>query len=412
MENEANGLADSFVARHTTDPALRQELLSRSQNGSRQDQISEMGSEIGGSNNIATDSPATGSPPTVVFPTNSQAASLFALSLLNIRPWNVESLESSNNSPLALVQGVATATVQMNRVMHQREQRELEHQEQLRRERLEAETGMRRGRASMIDREVDLIYGMDSLSFVEQRVEGASTSVTRRINVLANGTGSHQFPKAESNVIGFLLHVRSSSNVVGSCQHSNSDGSGTHTNCDLFAPANEERNTVGSNTKETCVQRSGGSVTNRNYYSESMESTGNSLLELEQRAEDACAMVQRVLKERERKEFGREIERKEHEIRAERAQKKRGRENLTGEGSGRQRWIQEKSKIRPQSEHDECCICLKDAFSGCQILPCSHKVHRECVITMIQNGVRSCPICRQALFGSAEYSSRQTGNHT
>ena len=32
-------------------------------------------------------------------------------------------------------------------------------------------------------------------------------------------------------------------------------------------------------------------------------------------------------------------------------------------------------------------IYLKDAFSGCQILPCSHKVHRECAIAMIQNGV-------------------------
>ena len=30
---------------------------------------------------------------------------------------------------------------------------------------------------------------------------------------------------------------------------------------------------------------------------------------------------------------------------------------------------------------------FQDAFSGCQILPCSHKVHRECAIAMIQNGV-------------------------
>ena len=29
MENEANGLTDSFVARRTTDPNLRLELLSR-----------------------------------------------------------------------------------------------------------------------------------------------------------------------------------------------------------------------------------------------------------------------------------------------------------------------------------------------------------------------------------------------
>ena len=55
---------------------------------------------------------------------------------------------------------------------------------------------------------------------------------------------------------------------------------------------------------------------------------------------------------------------------------------------------------RPDSGHDECCICLEDAFSGCQILPCSHKVHRECAIAMIQNGVRSCPVCRHPLYSS------------
>ncbi len=49
---------------------------------------------------------------------------------------------------------------------------------------------------------------------------------------------------------------------------------------------------------------------------------------------------------------------------------------------------------RPDSGHDECCICLEDAFGGCQILPCSHRVHRECADAMIQNGVTSCPVCR------------------
>ena len=46
MENEANGLTDSFVARHTTDPNLRLELLSRNQNGSRYDQGTGMGAEV------------------------------------------------------------------------------------------------------------------------------------------------------------------------------------------------------------------------------------------------------------------------------------------------------------------------------------------------------------------------------
>ena len=46
MENEAYGLTDSFVARHTTDPTLRLELLSRNQNGLRHNQGIGMGAEV------------------------------------------------------------------------------------------------------------------------------------------------------------------------------------------------------------------------------------------------------------------------------------------------------------------------------------------------------------------------------
>ena len=46
MENEAYGLTDSFVARHTIDPTLRLELLSRNQNGFHHDQDSGMGAEV------------------------------------------------------------------------------------------------------------------------------------------------------------------------------------------------------------------------------------------------------------------------------------------------------------------------------------------------------------------------------
>ena len=47
MENEASGLIDSFVARHTViDPILRSDLLSRNQNGSRPDQGTRMGAEV------------------------------------------------------------------------------------------------------------------------------------------------------------------------------------------------------------------------------------------------------------------------------------------------------------------------------------------------------------------------------
>ena len=63
--------------------------------------------------------------------------------------------------------------------------------------------------------------------------------------------------------------------------------------------------------------------------------------------------------------------------------------------------IEGKHKCRPDSGHDECCVCLEDAFSGCQVLPCSHKVHEPCGIAMMQNGIRNCPICRHPFFLSS-----------
>ncbi|XP_020624968.1 RING finger and CHY zinc finger domain-containing protein 1-like [Orbicella faveolata] len=269
---------------------------------------------------------------------------------------------------------------------------------------------------------------------------------------------------------------------------------------------------------------------NRDFGTDSVESTDNSLLALEQRVEEACALVERVLREREeREQFGREIERKEREIREQRARKKREREAREQEEAnrwpqqqeaitGRSKWscehyqrhcrvrfpccshfyschrchnnskacdneeakaahathlkcsfcqheqeigedsgkcrscgaqmsayfcsickhftsvdknpyhcekcgicrihkdksfhcevcnvcldkrLEGKHKCRENSGHDECCICLEDAFSGCQILPCSHKVHRECAIAMIQNGIRTCPVCRHPLYSQA-----------
>ena len=55
---------------------------------------------------------------------------------------------------------------------------------------------------------------------------------------------------------------------------------------------------------------------------------------------------------------------------------------------------------RPDSGHDICSICQEDTFSACQILPCSHRIHRECVIVMVNNGTRSCPVCRYSLYTS------------
>ena len=78
---------------------------------------------------------------------------MFALSALNLRSWNVESLESTNNSHLALEQGVAGEKVQMNRRMREREQRELEREQlQTNQDRNEREIRMRRNR-EMIERE-------------------------------------------------------------------------------------------------------------------------------------------------------------------------------------------------------------------------------------------------------------------
>ncbi|WP_257253016.1 MULTISPECIES: RING finger domain-containing protein, partial [unclassified Endozoicomonas] len=59
--------------------------------------------------------------------------------------------------------------------------------------------------------------------------------------------------------------------------------------------------------------------------------------------------------------------------------------------------LKDNHKCRENSGHDPCCICLEDVFHGCLILPCSHKVHRDCAIAMIENGIRTCPMCRQPL---------------
>ena len=47
--------------------------------------------------------------------------------------------------------------------------------------------------------------------------------------------------------------------------------------------------------------------------------------------------------------------------------------------------------------HDECGICLESVFSGCQFLPCSHKFHKHCLIIMIRNKHKVCPICRHPI---------------
>ncbi|CAH3036745.1 unnamed protein product, partial [Pocillopora meandrina] len=398
MENEAYGLTDSFVARHTTDPTLRLELLSRNQNGLSHDQRTGMGAEI-------ADSSAAGSPSAEVFPTNSQAFTLFPFPPLNIRPWNVESLESTNNSPLALVQGVARATVQMNRGMREREQRELEREQlQTDQDRRETQIRMRRKR-EMIERERREIRRSRGRREWQEAVPGpwCSCRLDEVINIFCF------FPYVISaifKVFDFVIQKR----TKVFCWHQSGQIATLWVNFKRGTLQVIERNSVFTNAVENFDQRSGqsgGSVTNRSHSSFVLD-------ELGQRVDEACTLLERV--SRERQGFDREIERQEHEIRtgavlSERTLKKRGGEarqlpedNLLHHDISKcnvclNKWLQGKPKCIPQSGQDECCICLEDALSGYQILPCSHKVHRECAIAIIQNGVRCCPICHHPLFG-------------
>lgn len=57
-------------------------------------------------------------------------------------------------------------------------------------------------------------------------------------------------------------------------------------------------------------------------------------------------------------------------------------------------------RCRPNSGHDICSICQEDTFSGCHFLPCSHKIHQDCMKAMVNNGTRSCPVCRHPLYTS------------
>lgn len=49
--------------------------------------------------------------------------------------------------------------------------------------------------------------------------------------------------------------------------------------------------------------------------------------------------------------------------------------------------------------HDKCCKCLQDVFIGFKILPCSHPVHTECLVSMIVNDELICPLCGRAFLG-------------
>ncbi|KAL9971005.1 hypothetical protein ACROYT_G023479 [Oculina patagonica] len=132
MDNKTNGLADRFLARNTTDPALLFQLLARNRESSTRNR-------------------PTGRSTEVFIPQNTEAASpLFPTPLPPcINDHIVESLGSTNNSSHAIEQGVARATASMHRAMEERaerkrfqkemERREKEMREQRARERRERE---------------------------------------------------------------------------------------------------------------------------------------------------------------------------------------------------------------------------------------------------------------------------------
>ena len=59
--------------------------------------------------------------------------------------------------------------------------------------------------------------------------------------------------------------------------------------------------------------------------------------------------------------------------------------------------LQETHNCQANSRHDVCGICLESIFSGCQILPCSHMFHGQCLILLIRSKHKTCPICRHPL---------------
>ena len=213
-----------------------------------------------------------------------------------------------------------------------------------------------------------------------------SSSVAR-----TNGSNSRLLSGLESGRNTHLSPVSSIRDGVNTSGHRNSSSilntigdhlaSGTYREGNSAGDSSSSCLTSTANTggdHDQSSAQSGGSMPNENYGTESVESTDNSLLELEQRVEEACAMVERVLREREeREEFGREIERKEREIRAERARKKREREARELEEA--RGWPQQQEPVTGQSlwlcEHyQRCCrVC----FPCCKNFYSCHHCHNN-----------------------------------
>ena len=148
----------------------------------------------------------------------------------------------------------------------------------------------------------------------------------------------------------------------------------------------DDQGAAGGNTESSLApycsdannDNSGGTILNRDFGTDSVESTDNSLLALEQRVSEACALVERVLREREeREQFGREIERKEQLIREQRERERREREER--ELQEAERWPQQQEAITARSqwlcEHYQRHCRVR--FPCCtQFYPC-HRCHNN-----------------------------------
>ena len=123
-------------------------------------------------------------------------------------------------------------------------------------------------------------------------------------------------------------------------------------------------------------------LNNTDFGTDSIEASDNSLLALEQRVAEACALVERVLREREeREQFGREIERKEQLIREQRARERREREER--ELREAENWPQQQEAINARSqwlcEHYQRHCRVR--FPCCtQFYPCHrcHNISKAC----------------------------------
>ena len=120
----------------------------------------------------------------------------------------------------------------------------------------------------------------------------------------------------------------------------------------------------------------------RDFGTDSVESSDNSLLALERRVAEASALVEKVLREREeREQFGREIKRKEQLIREQRAKEKREREER--ELREAENWPQQQEAINARSqwlcEHYQRHCRVR--FPCCtQFYPCHrcHNISKAC----------------------------------